>query len=71
MQEKSLDNIQNQIVQIQSGIAMKYNEMGTEIIDQLTSEERDLLLQLNTELTELKGKFVLCRNRRIEVVQEN
>nr|BAD08002.1 putative SMC3 protein [Oryza sativa Japonica Group]BAD10084.1 putative SMC3 protein [Oryza sativa Japonica Group] len=65
--EKSLDNIQNQIVQIQSGIAMKYNEMGTEIIDQLTSEERDLLLQLNTELTELKGKFVLCRNRRIEI----
>uniref|UniRef100_A0A0D3F0B7 SMC hinge domain-containing protein n=1 Tax=Oryza barthii TaxID=65489 RepID=A0A0D3F0B7_9ORYZ len=69
--EKSLDNIQNQIVQIQSGIAMKYNEMGTEIIDQLTSEERDLLMQLNTELTELKEKFVLCRNRRIEVVQEN
>ncbi|XP_052141758.1 structural maintenance of chromosomes protein 3-like [Oryza glaberrima] len=65
--EKSLDNIQNQIVQIQSGIAMKYNEMGTEIIDQLTSEERDLLMQLNTELTELKEKFVLCRHRRIEI----
>uniref|UniRef100_A0A0E0CF24 SMC hinge domain-containing protein n=1 Tax=Oryza meridionalis TaxID=40149 RepID=A0A0E0CF24_9ORYZ len=64
--EKSLDNIQNQIVQIQSGIAMKYNEMGTEIIDQLTSEERDLLLQLNTELTELKEKFIETRKEELE-----
>uniref|UniRef100_A0A0D3F0B6 SMC hinge domain-containing protein n=1 Tax=Oryza barthii TaxID=65489 RepID=A0A0D3F0B6_9ORYZ len=64
--EKSLDNIQNQIVQIQSGIAMKYNEMGTEIIDQLTSEERDLLMQLNTELTELKEKFIETRKEELE-----
>uniref|UniRef100_A0A0E0JV70 SMC hinge domain-containing protein n=2 Tax=Oryza punctata TaxID=4537 RepID=A0A0E0JV70_ORYPU len=64
--EKSLDNIQNQIVQIQSGIAMKYNEMGTEIIDQLTSEERELLLQLNTEFTELKEKFIETRKEELE-----
>uniref|UniRef100_A0A0D9VBW3 SMC hinge domain-containing protein n=1 Tax=Leersia perrieri TaxID=77586 RepID=A0A0D9VBW3_9ORYZ len=65
--EKSLDNIRNQIEQIQSGIAMKNDEMGTELIDQLTSEERDLLSRLNPEITELKEKFLLCKNSRIEI----
>jgi structural maintenance of chromosome 3 (chondroitin sulfate proteoglycan 6) len=69
--EKSLDNIRNQIEQIQSGIAMKNDEMGTELIDQLTSEERDLLSRLNPEITELKEKFLLCKNSRIEVVPAN
>ncbi|KAG8058053.1 hypothetical protein GUJ93_ZPchr0002g26826 [Zizania palustris] len=65
--EKSLDNIWNQIEQIQSGIAMKNDEMGTELIDQLTSEERDLLSRLNPEITELKEKFLICKNSRIEI----
>uniref|UniRef100_R7WDJ5 Structural maintenance of chromosomes protein 3 n=1 Tax=Aegilops tauschii TaxID=37682 RepID=R7WDJ5_AEGTA len=69
--EKSLDNIRNQIEQIQSGIATKNNEMGTELIDQLTSEERDLLSRLNPEIAALKEKFLLCKNNRIEVVQAN
>ena len=71
LQEKSLDNIRNLIEQIQSGIAMKNDEMGTELIDQLTSEERDLLSRLNPEITELKEKFLLCKNSRIEVVPAN
>ncbi|XBJ04479.1 hypothetical protein VPH35_023409 [Triticum aestivum] len=65
--EKSLDNIRNQIEQIQSGIATKNNEMGTELIDQLTSEERDLLSRLNPEIAALKEKFLLCKNNRIEI----
>ena len=69
LQEKSLDNIRNQIEQIQSSIAMKNDEMGTELIDQLTPEERDLLSRLNPEITELKERFLLCKNSRIEVVE--
>lgn len=69
LQEKSLDNIRNQIEQIQSSIAMKNDEMGTELIDQLTPEERDLLSRLNPEITELKERFQLCKNSRIEVVE--
>lgn len=65
--EKSLDNIRNQIEQIQSSIAMKNDEMGTELIDQLTTEERDLLSRLNPEITELKEKFLSCKNSRIEI----
>nr|CAB3460583.1 unnamed protein product [Digitaria exilis] len=65
--EKSLDNIRNQIEQIQSSIAMKNDEMGTDLIDQLTSEERDLLTRLNPEITELKERFLLCKNSRIEI----
>jgi structural maintenance of chromosome 3 (chondroitin sulfate proteoglycan 6) len=69
LQEKSLENIRNQIEQIQSSIAMKNDEMGTELIDQLTSEERETLSRLNPEITELKEKFLLCKNSRIEVVE--
>ncbi|KAK1603912.1 hypothetical protein QYE76_027585 [Lolium multiflorum] len=65
--EKSLDNIRNQIEQIQSGITMKNDEMGTELIDQLTLEERDLLSRLNPEITGLKEKFLSCKNSRIEI----
>ncbi|WVZ64811.1 hypothetical protein U9M48_014282 [Paspalum notatum var. saurae] len=65
--EKSLDNIRNQIEQIQSSIAMKNDEMGTELIDQLTSEERNLLSRLNPEITELKERLLLCKNSRIEI----
>ncbi|KAI5020712.1 hypothetical protein ZWY2020_045600 [Hordeum vulgare] len=65
--EKSLANIRNQIEQIQSGIAMKNDEMGTELIDQLTLEERDLLSRLNPEITGLKEKFLSCKNSRIEI----
>ncbi|AQK89008.1 Structural maintenance of chromosomes protein 3 [Zea mays] len=65
--EKSLNNICNQIEQVQSSIAMKNDEMGTELIDQLTSEERDLLSRLNPEITDLKERFLMCKNSRIEI----
>jgi len=71
LQEKSLDNIRNQIEQVQSSIAMKNDEMGTELIDQLNSEERDLLSRLNPEITDLKERFLMCKNSRIEVIQTN
>lgn len=71
LQEKSLNNICNQIEQVQSSIAMKNDEMGTELIDQLTSEERDLLSRLNPEITDLKERFLMCKNSRIEVIQAN
>lgn len=71
LQEKSLDNIRNQMEQVQSSIAMKNDEMGTELIDQLTSEERDLLSRLNPEITDLKERFLMCKNSRIEVIQTN
>ena len=48
---------------------MKNDEMGTELIDQLTLEERDLLSRLNPEITRLKEKFLSCKNSRIEVVE--
>ncbi|KAJ1255362.1 hypothetical protein BS78_K254900 [Paspalum vaginatum] len=66
--EQTLDNIRNQIEQIQSSIAMKNYEMGTELIDQLTSEERDLLSRLNPEITELKERLRLCKNSHIEII---
>ncbi|CAL9036907.1 unnamed protein product [Musa banksii] len=65
--EKLLTNAHNQIDQIQAGIAMKQAEMGTELIDQLTPEERDLLSRLNPEITELKEKLLACKNNRIEI----
>ncbi|RRT73125.1 hypothetical protein B296_00003220 [Ensete ventricosum] len=67
LQEKLLTNAHNQIDQIQAGIAMKQAEMGTELIDQLTPEEKDLLSRLNPEITELKEKLLACKNNRIEV----
>ncbi|RLN13477.1 structural maintenance of chromosomes protein 3 [Panicum miliaceum] len=65
--EKSLHNILDQIEKIQSSIAMKNDEMGTELVDQLTSEERGLLSRLNPEITELKEKFQMHKNSQIEI----
>lgn len=71
MQNKLIASIGNQIEQIQSSIAMKKDEMGTELIDELTSEERDLLSRLNPEITKLNKDLLLCRNNRIKVSGEN
>lgn len=46
---------------------MKQAEMGTELIDQLTLEEKNLLSRLNPEITELKEKLIACKTSRIEV----
>ncbi|KAF8658704.1 hypothetical protein HU200_059180 [Digitaria exilis] len=67
LKQKLVDNIRDQIAQTRSSIVMKNNEMGTDFIDKLTSEERDLLSRLNPEITELKEKFLIHRNNRIQI----
>lgn len=48
-------------------MAMKRAEMGTELIDHLTPEEKHLLSRLNPEITELKENLIRCKTDRIEV----
>lgn len=48
-------------------MAMKRAEMGTELIDHLTPEEKDLLSRLNPEIADLKEKLIACKTDRIEV----
>lgn len=64
--EKLLGNILSQIDQLRASIAMKQDEMGTELVDHLTPEERDSLSRLNPEITALKEKLIACRANRIE-----
>lgn len=45
---------------------MKQAEMGTDLIDQLTPQEKGLLSRLNPEITELKEKLMACKTNRIE-----
>ncbi|XP_037491330.1 structural maintenance of chromosomes protein 3 [Jatropha curcas] len=47
-------------------MAIKQAEMGTELIDHLTPEEKDLLSRLNPEIADLKEKLIVCRTDRIE-----
>ncbi|KAK1406338.1 hypothetical protein QVD17_41632 [Tagetes erecta] len=63
---KLLANVQAQIDQVKANIAMKRDEMGTELVDHLTQEERDLLTRLNPEIADLKEKLVACRANRVE-----
>jgi structural maintenance of chromosome 3 (chondroitin sulfate proteoglycan 6) len=48
-------------------MAMKQAEMGTELIDHLTPEEKVLLSRLNPEIENLKKKLIKCRTDRMEV----
>ncbi|KAL5126582.1 Structural maintenance of chromosomes protein 3 [Glycine soja] len=64
--EKSVGDVQNQIEQLNASIAMKNAEMGTELIDHLTPEEKKLLSDLNPEIKDLKEKLVACKTDRIE-----
>ncbi|KAK9078740.1 hypothetical protein SSX86_002798 [Deinandra increscens subsp. villosa] len=63
---KLLANVQTQIEQVKANIAMKRDEMGTDLVDHLTPEERDLLSRLNPEIADLKEKLVACRANRVE-----
>ncbi|OMO77089.1 RecF/RecN/SMC [Corchorus olitorius] len=65
--EKSLAEVQTQIDQLRASIAMKYAEMGTELIDHLTPEEKDLLSRLNPEIADLKEQLIKCRSDRVEI----
>ncbi|XP_027158386.1 structural maintenance of chromosomes protein 3 [Coffea eugenioides] len=64
--EKLLSNILTQIDQLRGSIAVKQDEMGTELVDHLTPEEKDSLSRLNPEITSLKEKLIACRSNRIE-----
>lgn len=64
--EKLLGNILSQIDQLRANIAMKQDEMGTDLVDHLTPEERDSLSRLNPEITSLKEQLIACRANRIE-----
>ncbi|XP_047269989.1 structural maintenance of chromosomes protein 3 [Capsicum annuum] len=64
--EKLLGNIVSQIDQLRASIATKQDEMGTDLVDHLTPEERDSLSRLNPEITTLKERLIACRANRIE-----
>ncbi|XP_027187788.1 structural maintenance of chromosomes protein 3 isoform X2 [Cicer arietinum] len=64
--EKSLVDVNNQIEQLKTSIATKEDEMGTDLIDHLTPEEKKLLSDLNPEIKDLKEKLVACKTDRIE-----
>lgn len=64
---KLLENALTQIDQIRAGIAMKRAEMGTDLVDQLTAEEKVLLSRLNPEITQLKEKLLASTTSRIEI----
>lgn len=68
LQGKLLASAHNQIEHIQAGIAMKKTEMGTDLINQLTPQERELLETLNPEITELKERLMACKTSRVEVI---
>ncbi|KAK8641312.1 hypothetical protein V6N13_010725 [Hibiscus sabdariffa] len=63
---KSLADVQMQIDQLRASMAVKRAEMGTELIDHLTPEEKDALSRLNPEITNLKEELINCRSERIE-----
>ncbi|KAM7522838.1 hypothetical protein LguiA_012740 [Lonicera macranthoides] len=63
---KLLENVKAQIRQLNSSIDMKRDEMGTDLVDHLSPEEKDSLSRLNPEITELKEKLISCRTNRIE-----
>ncbi|KAL3684701.1 hypothetical protein R1sor_002723 [Riccia sorocarpa] len=56
-----------QIENLKSGIAMRYVEMDTDLVDQLTEEERRQLHCLNPEITQLKEQLINFKTQRMEV----
>ncbi|GMI92285.1 TITAN7, STRUCTURAL MAINTENANCE OF CHROMOSOMES 3 [Hibiscus trionum] len=63
---KSLADVQMQIDQLRASMAVKRAEMGTELIDHLTPEEKESLSNLNPEITARKEELINCRSDRIE-----
>ncbi|XP_047983686.1 structural maintenance of chromosomes protein 3-like [Salvia hispanica] len=64
--KKLLPSVLNQIKQNRDNIAMKKDEMGTELVDHLTPEEKESLSRLNPEITNLKQQLITCRSNRME-----
>ena len=59
--------MRTQIDQLRASMAMKWAEMGTDLIDHLTPEEKNLLSRLNPEIADLKKKLITCKGERSEV----
>ncbi|KAM7259397.1 hypothetical protein ACFE04_015138 [Oxalis oulophora] len=64
--DRSLTEVRTQIEQLKASLATKQAEMGTELIDHLTPDEKVLLSRLNPEITKLKEELIACKTRRIE-----
>ncbi|CAN6560216.1 unnamed protein product [Malus baccata var. baccata] len=64
--KKSLADVETQITQLRASVAMKRAEMGTDLLDHLSPEEKDLLSRLNPEIADLKEKLVSCKTDRFE-----
>ncbi|EFH57143.1 hypothetical protein ARALYDRAFT_344464 [Arabidopsis lyrata subsp. lyrata] len=64
--KKSLGDIGTRIDQVRSSMSMKEAEMGTELVDHLTPEERVQLSQLNPQIKDLKEKKFAYQADRIE-----
>lgn len=62
-----LASILSQIDQNRANIATKEAEMGTELVDHLTKEEKESLSRLNPEITDMKKQLITCRTNRMEV----
>ncbi|KAJ8439363.1 hypothetical protein Cgig2_022500 [Carnegiea gigantea] len=65
--EKLLSSVRTQIEQLNANIALKRAEMGTELVDHLTQEERNLLSRLNPEIREMKEQLIECRTQLVEI----
>ncbi|KAI5060757.1 hypothetical protein GOP47_0025177 [Adiantum capillus-veneris] len=63
---KLLANAHHQIQQLESSLKTKEAELGTDLIDHLTPEEKALLSSLNPEIMKLKEKLVKCKTARME-----
>ncbi|GFP97186.1 structural maintenance of chromosomes protein 3 [Phtheirospermum japonicum] len=64
--EKLLSSISTQVEQNRANIALKRDEMKTELVDHLTPEEKESLSRLNPEITNLKEQLIACKSNRME-----
>ncbi|XP_024525303.1 structural maintenance of chromosomes protein 3-like [Selaginella moellendorffii] len=64
--KKSLAVAHQHIEQVRSSILTKRTEMGTDLIDQLTPDEKTELSRLNPEISDLKDMLVRYRAARME-----
>ncbi|KAL2642026.1 hypothetical protein R1flu_009613 [Riccia fluitans] len=62
-----LQRAHSQIENLKSGIGMRYVEMDTDLVDQLTEEERKQLHCLNPEIAQLKEQLINFKTERMEV----
>lgn len=61
------ERVLSEIDRLKASMATKKDEMGTELVDHLSPEEKDSLSRLNPEITDLKERLISCRTNRIEV----